>query len=99
MKIKWDTSKRVIHIHNMTLIRKNIPLKKIRVSFDRSVFNTAHDKESFEYLRKAMIAGKTIEPILLEKRKGFYTIFDGNHRYYVTLDLLGIDGYIMAWVV
>jgi hypothetical protein len=98
MKIKWDTSIKTLNICDIKLNLKKVALKDIRIFFLRSVYSKPSDIKTIESLKSAMKRGEPIPPILLEKHRGYYTIYDGNHRYYAALDLLGEKGSIYAWV-
>jgi hypothetical protein len=102
VKINWDKSvKSITAGGNFILPLKEIPLSKIETSLlsTRTSFNV----KKIESLKKSMVNQEKIPPILMDRthNKNFkpYRIFDGHHRYYATLDLLGESGKIMAFVV
>jgi ParB-like chromosome segregation protein Spo0J len=97
MNIKWDISKKQFKFRDLTFRLKEVPIKDIDPQFQVSVF----DKRKLSLLAKAMKDGEIIPPILLERnrRTKRWSVFDGNHRYYAALSLLGETGKVVAWYI
>lgn len=93
MKIKWDKSEDKRRVGLYILRIKEIPLKDIYTYFDRKNLERL---EVIDEIKMSMKNGKKIPPIILEKRRKKWHIFDGNHRYYAALDLLGENGKVMG---
>jgi len=93
--INWITSPKVITLHGVPLLHlKKIALNKI-FPID---MRTNRSEQKIREIKTSMFNGKKIPPIWLSPIKGGFRIYDGNHRYYATLDLIGKSGTIYAYV-
>jgi ParB-like chromosome segregation protein Spo0J len=86
--------KRDGYAEKLGIILKEMSISQIIPMYKEEVFN----KKKIDALEQAMRNGKHIEPILVQKShiKNKYRIFDGNHRYYAAIRIIGKKGKILV---
>lgn len=92
MIINWK--KQNTYASKLGIFLKEIPANQIIPMFKEDIFN----KKKIDTLESAMRNGKYFDPILVVKShiKNKYRIFDGNHRYYAALRIVGERGKLLV---